>query len=162
MEFHCNSKFGKFSINPFSPPCWCWCCCFQWWWCCDCCCWCFNDDDVVIVVVLFLSLFHLQYLFFSPGSSANQISVATQLLNLFCSPLAGFGILEERKSENGFWLVVFFSWVNASPPPPFSSLVVEENLSVRRHTQKTHTHTPHLQQYLCTQTICTKFVHKFV
>jgi hypothetical protein len=84
----------------------------------------FNDDDddvmivVVDVVVLFLSLsLSSSVPFFSPGSSTNQISVATQLLNLFCSPLAGFGILEERKSESGFWVVVFFSWVNASPPP---------------------------------------------
>lgn len=130
----------------------------------------FNDDDVAIVVVdvvvLFLSLsFIFSTFFFPPGSSTNQISVATQLLNLFCSPLAGFGILEERKSESGFWVVVFFSWVNASPPPapPSHLLLLLKRICLSAGTHK-HTHrcTPHLQQYLCTQTICTKFVDKFV
>ncbi len=58
--------------------------------------------DVVGVVGLFLSLslsFIFSTFFFPPGSSTNQISVATQLLNLFCSPLAGFGILEERGNQ---------------------------------------------------------------
>jgi hypothetical protein len=65
----------------------------------------FNADDYVVilvvdVVVLFLSLsFIFSTFFFPPGSSTNQISVATQLLNLFCSPLAGFGILEERGNQ---------------------------------------------------------------
>lgn len=130
MEFHCNSpSLASFPSTLFLPLVGV-----------DV---VFNDDDVVIVVVdvvvFFLSFIIFSTFFFPPaGSATNQISVATQLLNLFCSPLAGFGILEERKSESGFWVVLFFSWVNASPPPA-SHLLLLKRICL---SAGTHMHAP--------------------